>query len=63
MNLTGQGTEARMLIITRKPGEGLILKTPFGSIGIRFLPRNRVAIEAPPSVSVLREEFDDGKSQ
>lgn len=52
-----------MLIITRKPGDGLIFKTPLGSIGIRWLSRNRVAVDAPASVSVVREEVLSGESK
>ncbi len=47
-----------MLIVTRMPGEGLVIKTPFGEIRIRFLSRNRIGIEAPSVLPIVREELD-----
>lgn len=48
-----------MLIITRKPGESLIIRTPFGSIRIKSLARDRLGIDAPSGIPVLREELID----
>lgn len=50
-----------MLILARREGEAIILKTSDGSITIRLTEYNgkqtRVGIEAPKSVKVLREEL------
>jgi carbon storage regulator CsrA len=52
-----------MLVIGRKAGEGIILKTRDGHIIVRVQKsqdgRTRLAIEAPRVVKILREELID----
>ena len=46
-----------MLILKRKPGEALVIRTPFGPIIIKSLRQERLGIEAPAGMEVLREEL------
>jgi sRNA-binding carbon storage regulator CsrA len=46
-----------MLVLTRKPGQALVLTTSNGVVVIRSLAHDRIAIDAPDGVSVLREEL------
>src|SRR2546423_909286 len=52
-------TEYRMLVLTRRPGEAIVL--PGLGVTVRVLSVKgrcvRVGVEAPPSVAVLRDEL------
>lgn len=53
-----------MLVVTRKSSEGLILNTSDGEVRIKLSTGNpnipvKVAIEAPESVEIVREELVD----
>lgn len=43
-----------MLVITRKPGQSIHLT---GGIVVTILPKNQIGIEAPRSITVLRDEL------
>jgi len=45
-----------MLVLTRKPGQALVLTTASGVVVIRSLADDRIAIDAPDGVKIVREE-------
>ena len=46
-----------MLVLTRKPGQAFVLTTSNGIVIIRTLANDRIAIEAPAGVEIVREEI------
>ena len=49
------------LIVTRRPGQSLLIRTLNGLIRITRLRRNRLSIQSPKDVVILREELaEDG---
>ena len=54
-----------MLVLTRQPGGGLILKLEYGRkirikvVGVDSCQRVRLGIDAPKSINVLRDEVQD----
>ena len=44
------------LVLTRRPGQAILLWTRSGLIRIKQLTRGRVSIQAPSDVKILREE-------
>ena len=46
-----------MLILSRKPGQGLIIQTPSGPIVIKSLTAGRIGVEAPRGMEIMREEL------
>lgn len=52
-----------MLVLSRKPGQSLVIKTPQGTILIKTLTENRVGIEAPGSFRIVRQELSAGRGR
>jgi carbon storage regulator CsrA len=48
-----------MLVLSRKPGQSILIKTPHGTVFIHTLREDRIGIEAPRNFRVTREELDE----
>ena len=50
------------LVLTRRPGQSIVIETLDGQIRVTQLTRWRIAIEAPATVVVRRTNDDDAPS-
>jgi len=49
-----------MLVLTRRPGESIILEIPgFDSAKVTLLDNGKIGIEAPEDIQIIREELLD----